>query len=123
MILVDSSIWIHHLRSTDHRLAGLLTSALVLVHPMVVGELALGNLADREQFLDRLGNLPSAAVATHSEVLAMIRRDRLHGFGLGLVDAHLLASARLTPGCTLWTRDRRLSAVAMTFDVQAPRPA
>lgn len=112
MILVDTSVWVDHLRRGDKALASLLDDAHVLVHPFVIGEIACGTLADRAVTLELLENLPSATLAEHHEVLSFIDRHRLHGKGIGFVDAHLLASVALMPGIALWTRDRRLNATA-----------
>lgn len=120
MILVDTSVWVDHLRAGDQALASLLDSALVLVHPFVIGEMALGHLRQSDLVLGALQDLPQAAVATDQEVLAFIRRHALPGLGIGYVDAHLLASTRLTAGALLWTRDRRLLAVAERLALAAP---
>ena len=112
MILVDTSVWVDHLRSGDAQLAELLERGAVLGHPFVVGEIACGSLRDRGAILALLQHLPMATVAEPDEVLAYISRHRLHGKGIGYVDAHLLASTALTGGAKLWTRDRRLHAVA-----------
>ena len=112
MILVDTSIWIEHLRSASAILTKLLVDGEVLGHPFVLGELALGNLRQRDAFLSDLRELPQAIVAEDEEVLRLIDREALYGRGIGYVDAHLLAAARLTAGSKLWTRDWRLLAVA-----------
>lgn len=112
MILVDTSIWIDHLRLCDDKLSRFLDQGQTCVHPFVIGELALGNLRDRDTNLDALQNLPQAPVATEEEVLRFIREHSLHGIGIGYIDAHLLAATRLMPGASLWTRDRRLLAAA-----------
>ncbi len=112
MILVDTSVWIDHFRSGDADLADLLRDGGVLVHPWVIGELALGHLVRRSEILDLLRNLPQATTATNAEVLSLIDNHRLIGLGIGYVDAHLIAATMLTTGCRLWTRDRRLGAVA-----------
>jgi predicted nucleic acid-binding protein len=112
LILVDTSVWVEHLRSRDPTLVDLLERSSVLMHPFILGEIALGNLKQRELILDSLLNLPMATVASDGEVLAYINTGRLWGLGIGYVDAHLLASARLTPGASLWTRDRRLATAA-----------
>ena len=111
MILVDTSVWVDHLRAGDARLVNLLEGNAVVMHPFIVGEIACGSLADRELTLDLLQHLPMAAVAESAEVLGYIERHRLHGKGIGYVDAHLLASAALD-GTKLWTRDKRLLTVA-----------
>lgn len=112
MILADTSVWIDHLRSGDEKLASLLHDELVLIHPFVVGELACGNLRDRESVLGLLQALPRATVATDTEVLFFIERHALMGRGIGYIDAHLLASASLSRTARLWTRDARLGKVA-----------
>jgi predicted nucleic acid-binding protein len=117
VILVDTSVWIGHLRSAVPDLVRLLDSALVAQHPMVIGELALGTLRDRRTFLELLGNLPRAPVATHDEVLSFVEHRRLFGRGLGLVDAHLLASATVGHGTRLWTRDESLRVAARELGV------
>lgn len=123
MILVDTSVWIDHLRSGDAALARLLNTGLVLCHPWVAGELALGNLAQRQMILSLVRALPSAVVATDSEVLSLIDRHRLHGRGIGYVDAHLLAAGRLTPGAQLWTRDKRLTSAAADLGISFTPPS
>jgi predicted nucleic acid-binding protein len=112
MILVDTSIWVDHLRSGDKALAALLDAGTVLTHPFVVGELALGSLHRREIILSALADLPRACVATDAEVLHFIDDRELFGRGIGYVDAHLLAAVRLTAGAQLWTNDKRLYGVA-----------
>lgn len=116
MILVDSSVWIGHLRTGDRGLARLLEAGGVLGHPWIVGELALGNLSRRDQILDLLCNLPSAVAASDAEVLGLIEDEELWGSGIGYVDAQLLAACRLTPA-PLWTGDRRLAAAAARLGV------
>ena len=111
MILVDTSVWIDHLRRGDPQLARLLERTLVVTHPFVVGEIACGSLSERTTILDLLQELPSVVVADNVEALAFIQRYRLHGRGIGLVDVHLLASVALTPGSSLWTRDKRLQSI------------
>lgn len=112
MILVDTSVWIDHLRSTNQRLVTLLTSNSVLAHSFVIGELALGTLRDLEGVLGSLSKLPQALKAEDAEVLQLIRARNLAGLGIGYVDAHLLASTLLSPGASLWTYDKRLAAIA-----------
>jgi predicted nucleic acid-binding protein len=120
MILADTSVWIDHLRASDGSLIGQLEAGRVVMHPFVIGELALGNLRHREVVLGLLAELPSVSVALDPEVLHFIDGHELAGRGIGYVDAHLLASVRLTPGCVLWTRDRRLHAVAAGLGLAAP---
>ncbi len=112
MILVDTSIWVDHLRRGDEKLAALLNDGLVLLHCFVIGELALGNLPRRKQVLDSLQDLPLANQASDAEVFDFINRHALPGLGIGYVDAHLLAAARLN-GVRLWTRDKRLREAAI----------
>lgn len=112
MILVDTSVWVDHLRRGDARLAELLGRGAVVIHPFVVGEIACGSLADRSAILELLQDLPTAVVADNDEALGFIERHGLHGKGIGYVDLHLLASVALTDGAGLWTRDKRLRAVA-----------
>ncbi|WP_414692447.1 type II toxin-antitoxin system VapC family toxin [Phenylobacterium sp.] len=118
--LVDTSVWVEHLRSRSAALVGLLERGAVLMHPFVLGEAALGNLSQRGLVLEALANLPMATVANDREVLGYINAARLYGLGIGYVDAHLLASVRLTPEASLWTRDRRLEAAAETLGLRAP---
>lgn len=120
MILVDTSIWVDHLRSGDKTLANLLDGAEVLTHPFVIGEIALGNLRRRAIVLSAMQDLPRAVVATEHEVLALVDRDALFGIGIGYVDAHLLAATRLTAGASLWTRDGRLRDAANRLRLATP---
>jgi hypothetical protein len=116
VILVDTSIWVDHLRKGNSRLVTLLEDMEVLTHPFVIGEIALGLASQRHDTLEWLGHLPSAEVATHDEVLSMIDSRRLAGAGIGWVDAHLLASALLTDA-PLWSLDRKLAAAARLLDL------
>ncbi|MBM6575785.1 VapC toxin family PIN domain ribonuclease [Microvirga sp. SRT01] len=118
MILVDTSIWIDHLRSNQKPLVEALRTGLVLCHPFVIGELALGSLRDRAMVLAMLSELPQAAVAGTEEVLIFLEHHHLFGLGIGYIDAHLLASIRLTPNCQLWTRDRRLGDAADRLELR-----
>jgi predicted nucleic acid-binding protein len=111
VILVDTSVWVDHLRHGVERLVALLEHQLVLVHPHVIGELSLGQPRQRDALSD-LMDLPLANVASDEEVLRFIDQQALFGIGIGYVDAHLLAATRLTPGATFWTRNRRLAAAA-----------
>ncbi|MBF0153327.1 MAG: type II toxin-antitoxin system VapC family toxin [Magnetococcales bacterium] len=111
MILVDTSVWIDHLRSDDANLTRLLEQGVVSMHDFVIGEIACGTLRNREEVLSLLSSLPKCKSATHGEVLFFIDRHRLAGRGIGYVDISLLAAASLDHA-HLWTRDRRLLAVA-----------
>lgn len=113
MILADTSAWVDHLRRSDPALRAALEANEICIHPMVIGELACGNLRNRT-ILTNLQLLPQATVATHEEALVMIEQNKLMGRGVGFVDVHLLASAKLSKA-TLWTRDKRLAAMAVEF--------
>ena len=117
MILVDTSVWIDHL----HKAVPLLVEALergdVASHPFVVGELACGEIARRREVLDLLSTLPTGIVATDQEALHFIEHHHLMGKGIGYIDAHLLASVMLSNGTTLWTRDRKLAAIAIRLRI------
>ena len=119
MILVDTSIWIDHLRAGNARLADLLQGDLVCIHPWVIGELACGNLGNRDEVLGLLGALPQLAPASEAEVLHFIDKRRLMGRGLGYVDMHLLAAA-VIHGAEIWTRDRRLKEIAEELGLAYP---
>ena len=118
MILVDTSIWIEHLRQGDQRLATLLESGQVLTHLFVLGEIACGNLQERGRLLALLNKLPRAVRPNDEEVLFFIEAQALHGRGIGFVDAHLLASATLSD-VPIWTKDRRLRLVAKELGLAA----
>ena len=120
MILVDTSVWIDHLRSGDPQLTALLANGSVLAHAFVIGELALGTLRQPAVVIASLNGLPKAVKAGDSEVLQLIEERKLAGLGIGYVDAHVLASALLTAGTSLWTRDKRLKAVAAHLSLAAP---
>jgi predicted nucleic acid-binding protein len=123
LILVDTSIWIDHLRSGNTLLQALLQNSQVLSHPFVIGELALGQIKQRKTVLHDLRLLPQATISQDDEVLHFISRHSLFGLGIGYIDAHLLASVLLTPGTQLWTRDKRLLTVAETLSLSfTPRP-
>lgn len=119
MILVDTSVWINHLRNNDPHLVRLLTENSVLSHPFVRGELALGNLRQRKEILTALDNLPQAPVAFTDEVNYFIEKHSLFGLGIGLIDAHLLAATQLSDNTRLWTQDKRLLAAAHRLNLAA----
>lgn len=112
MILADTSIWVDHFRRGDEQLSLMLARQLVLSHPSVVGELALGLFQRRREILGLIGALPQATIANEDEVLETIERHDLAGTGIGYVDAQLLAATLLTPNARLMTRDARLSRQA-----------
>lgn len=111
MVLVDTSVWVSHLRDGNTEMATLLNNGVVLCHPLIVGELACGNLKDRDIILSFLKLLPMCIEAEHEEVLSFIENNRLMGKGIGYVDAQLVASAVLT-GVPIWTLDKKLAQVA-----------
>jgi len=117
MILVDTSVWIDHLRGRDADLSDLLNAGLVVAHPFVIGELALGGLKDRTTVIAAMQGLSQAPVASHDEVMALIEARRLFSLGIGYVDAHLIAATLLASGATLWTRDRRLAAASTRIGI------
>jgi predicted nucleic acid-binding protein len=117
VILVDTSVWIDHLRLGEPSLAAALEASRVMMHPFVLGELACGNLANRSEVLELLGNLPAAPTATNPEALDFIERRSLMGRGVGYIDVHLLASIALSGDGRLWTRDRRLAAAATDLEL------
>jgi len=119
VILVDSSIWIDHFRSRDDALFDLLSRGRILVHPFVTGEIALGHVRNRALIVRDLRKQKQAVIASDDEVLQFIEREKLFGTGIGYVDAHLLASVRLTAEATLWTRDKRLHDVARRLNLAA----
>ncbi len=118
MIVVDASIWIDHFRRADPRLRAAMNREQTLMHPFVIGEIALGSIGQRQSVILMLRGQHKAPIATHDEVLDLIERERLHGLGIGYVDAHLLASARLA-NATLWTRDKRLDMAADRLGLRA----
>ncbi len=111
MILADTSIWIEHLRRGHSLLFDLLDRGEVLMHPLIIGEIACGSLSNRATLLSLLDNLPPATECTHDEARTLIEREHLMSLGIGIVDVHLLASARLSKA-PLWTMDRRLREAA-----------
>jgi predicted nucleic acid-binding protein len=123
VILVDTSIWIGHFRRADATLSDLLEAGDVLTHPLVVGELACGNLPAREEVLGLFQQLPAASSASDPEALHFIERHRLMGCGIGYIDVHLLAATALAEGARLWTADARLAAAAsrMSLSYDPPR--
>ncbi len=119
-VLVDSSVWIEHLRKGHSGLAALLNEASVLMHPYIIGELACGHLKHRALILDSLAELPSAVTATHEEALDLMEDRKLWGRGIGWIDAHLIASALLS-NCPLWTLEERLNRAAAEAGVKRPK--
>lgn len=121
MILVDTSVWIDHLRNGNDLLSNLLEENRVVTHPLVLGELSVGNISKRSTFLQLLRNLPVASEASHDEVVSFIEKHRMWSKGVGYLDMHLLCSS-LIDAIPLWTMDKRLSAVAKTFSNSTNTP-
>jgi predicted nucleic acid-binding protein len=117
MVLVDTSVWIEHFKSADSRLQELLQSDAVLVHDMVIGELMLGQIKQRDQVIAYLSDMPKAQSAQHEELLVFVSHKKLYEQGIGWVDCHLLASCKITPKATLWTMDKRLAAMAQKLQI------
>ena len=119
MILADTSIWIDHFRRGDRQLVQFLDRGDVVVHPFVIGELALGSVSKSAAMMDDLHDLPKAVMANTNEILKFIADRKLSGSGIGYVDAHLLAAAALASETFVWTRDKRLHAVAQSLSLAA----
>lgn len=119
-VLVDSSVWLAHFHKTETQLVRLLMDEEVLSHPCVVGEIALADLQGDQIITPLLNSLQSGFVATHAEVMQLIDLRKFKGRGLGYVHVHLLASALLTPGATLWTRDPGLLPVVKELGLEPP---
>ncbi|MGL4488141.1 MAG: type II toxin-antitoxin system VapC family toxin [Rhizobiaceae bacterium] len=117
MILVDTSIWIDHIREQDVKLVYLLEKNLVAGHPIVTGEIAVGSMRNRATIIQALANLPCSVIAQNQEVMDFIELHDLYGTGIGFSDAHLLASVMLTPNAKIWTRDKRLAFQAAKLEV------
>ena len=122
MILADTSVWIDHLRSGDLELQRRLNQSQIVIHPFVIAELVLGSLKDRANTLHMLDSLPQARVAQLHELRQMIEARQLYGLGIGLTDAHLIASVWLDAPTLLWTRDKPLRTVAEALGVHARLP-
>jgi hypothetical protein len=119
LILADTSIWIDHLRSGNKELRRLLNQAQIVIHPFIIAELALGSLKERARTLALLDLLPQLRVARLNEVRSMVEARRLYSLGIGLTDAHLIASVFIDSSSLLWTRDRQLRRVAERFGIHA----
>jgi hypothetical protein len=122
MILADTSIWVDHLRSRTLEMENLLGRGQIVMHPFVVAEIALGSLHNRRKRLDEMEALLEVRVAQLNEVRHMIEAHALYSKGIGLTDAHLIASCRMTPGTQLWTRDGALQKMAKALGVLANLP-
>ena len=122
MILADTSIWIDHFRSGNKQFEKALNSGQIVIHPWIVAELALGSLRDRAKTLAMLDLLPQVRVARTSELRLTIEARHLYSLGIGLTDAHLIASVFLNPPTLLWTKDKQLRKVAESFAIHANLP-
>ncbi len=116
MVITDTSIWVTHLRQGSLQLEKLLIDAEVMCHPFIIGELACGNLKNRNEIISLLQSLPMAPTIEFDEFIFFVERNRLMGIGIGFVDVHLLASAQLI-GIPLWTADKRLKSAATKLDL------
>lgn len=119
MILADTSIWIDHFRSRNHEMRRHLSLGNIVIHPLIIAELALGTLRERARTLALLDLLPQVRVAQLNEVRQMIEARRLYNLGLGVTDAHLIASMFINSSTLLWTRDKRLRKAAEALRIHA----
>jgi predicted nucleic acid-binding protein len=119
VVLVDTSIWIDHLRNGNGQFKRLLLDTEVVCHPYIIGELTCGNLKNRDEILDLLQSLPITSTITSDEFLFFVSKHRLMGLGIGFVDVHLLASALLSD-VYLWTGDKRLRSAASNLGISFP---
>ena len=117
MILIDTSVWVDHLRASEPELKNLLNANDVLMHPMVIGELACGYIRNRKQALENWRKLPKIKEASHGRVISAIEAHKLMGLGLGLVDIHLFCSVLDHQGSQIWTRDKKLNGIANKFNI------
>jgi predicted nucleic acid-binding protein len=122
LILADTSIWIDHLRAGNKEMGKHLNQGDIVIHPLIIAELALGSLRERTKTLALLDCLPQVRVARSSEVRLMIEARRLYSLGIGLTDAHLIASVFINPSTLLWTRDQRLREAAANLGIHASLP-
>ncbi|MBI1739910.1 MAG: type II toxin-antitoxin system VapC family toxin [Acidobacteriales bacterium] len=122
MILADTSVWIDHLRSGNKELRKHLNQGQIVIHPFIIAELALGSLKERTKTLALLDLLPQVRVAQLNEIRTMIEARRLYSLGIGLTDAHLIASTFINPSTLLWTRDKQLRKAAEALGVHARLP-
>jgi predicted nucleic acid-binding protein len=122
LILADTSVWIDHLRSGIREMREHLSRGQIVIHPLIIAELALGSLRARRRTLTLLDLLPQVAVAQMSEVRSLIAAHHLYGLGIGVTDAHLIASAMINAPALLWTRDKPLRRVAERLGIHASLP-
>ncbi len=117
MILVDTSVWVDYLRTGDPLLSRYLNQCRVLIHPFVLGELACGNLQNRQSILQLLQDLPATPIASNEEVLFFTEKNQLMGCGIGYIDTHLLAAVSLANTVSLWTLDKSLGKLAAKLNL------
>ncbi len=122
MLLIDTSIWVAHLRSGNHPLKKTLYHGEALCHPLIIGELACGTIKNRDEIISLLQSLPLAEVAENDDVLKFIEINHLMGLGLGFIDMHLLASALLSKN-PIWSLDKKLNSVSARFNLNYCPPA
>ena len=116
MVLVDTSVWIDHFHKTNIHLTGLLAEGFVFIHPFIIGELACGNIKNREEILILLQSLPQIKITDHNEIIYFIKKNKLYGKGLGYIDIHLLASC-IIDNAKLYTRDKKLINIAKELNI------
>lgn len=121
MTIVDTSVWIDHQRRSEPMLDEFARERAVMMHPLVLGELACGTFSDRDRHFRTWRSLPQAPLHDHDEVVGWIESERLMGRGIGFIDAHLLYSTVRRPGTRLWTHDKRLEGIARRLGVAHPR--
>ena len=117
MVLVDTSIWINHLRNSDQELKRLLFAGEVFCHPYIIGELACGSIKNRQEIISLLQELPQSPAVYFEEYLYFIEQNQLHGKGVSFIDIHLLASAKLAE-IPLWTGDKRLQSASAKLNLK-----
>ncbi|MGD0293726.1 MAG: type II toxin-antitoxin system VapC family toxin [Terracidiphilus sp.] len=122
MILADTTVWIDHFRKDNKELRRQLDKLNVVIHPFIIAELALGSLRERAKTLAWLDRLPQVGVAQIGEVRQMIEMRSLYNRGIGLIDAHLIASIFIHPSTQLWTKDMRLRDIAIELGIAANLP-
>jgi predicted nucleic acid-binding protein len=122
VILADTSVWVDHLRNRDPQLETYLSGGQIVMHPFIVAELSLGSLRNRQNTLGNLESLLETKVAALHEVRHMIEAHSLYSKGIGLTDAHLIASCLLTPGTLMWTRDAAMKRIAATLGILIDLP-
>ena len=122
MILADTSVWVDHLRSENREMRNQLAQGRIVIHPLIIAELALGSLRDRTRTLALLDMLPQVKVAQLHEVRLMIESRRLYGLGVGLIDAELIAAIFINSPTLLWTKDKPLRKVADALGIHANLP-